>query len=155
MHGNEGMTQGRLGKGILINKQLITCHIMSSHVISIMAETHGSKASYPSRHQATISMYINWTKGLQSHHPKATSSTRRLHLYHHHQPSLSKHHGLHQHHQGPHGTTTNHHQQLGLQSSYCGHYKGHHQVSSIQLLLASRTIINLVLSSMTIYINNP
>ena len=53
------------------------------------------KPSSPSQHQATISMYINWTKGLQSHHPKATSSTNRLHLHNHHQPSLSKHHEVH------------------------------------------------------------
>jgi hypothetical protein len=35
---------------------------------------------------ATISMCINWTKGL--HH-----QVQGLHLYHHHRPSLSKHHG--------------------------------------------------------------
>ena len=45
------------------------------------------KPSSPSYNiTATISICINWTKGL--HH-----QVQGIHLYHHHQPSLSKHHG--------------------------------------------------------------
>ena len=56
------------------------------HVISIMGITKlmAPKPSSPSyNNTATISMCINWTKGL--HH-----EVQGLHLYHHHQPSLGK-----------------------------------------------------------------
>ena len=53
----------------------------------VITKLMAPKPSSPSYNiTTTISMCINWTKEL--HH-----QVQGLHLYHHHQPSLSKHHG--------------------------------------------------------------
>ena len=90
----------------VISKRPITATIS----ICINWTNHHRGSTISSKDQAII-MCINWTMGStikckgSKPSPRATSSTRRLHLHNHHQPSLSKapyhqpslskHHGLH------------------------------------------------------------
>jgi hypothetical protein len=71
-------------------------HQCNLHQRTIIRHLHSSIKVISKRSYHSYRLHVHQLdQGLQSHHPKTTSSTRRLHLYNHHQPSLSKHHGLH------------------------------------------------------------
>ena len=93
------MAQGNVGKGMMGLERVRDPHSSkSSYVTSCYhmgMTTHGSKAIITITTSSYHLHVHQLDQRLQSHHPKATLSTNRLHLHNHHQPSLTKHYVLH------------------------------------------------------------